>query len=64
MSPIRVVRVVLDEAAFRDLVAGKIVSAGASPATPVEIILSDIGWNRMLLAIAVAIDEAKPEDAS
>jgi hypothetical protein len=44
------VRVALDEEAFRDLVAGKIVHAPTDKGA-VEFILSDIGWSRMFVAI-------------
>jgi len=48
-------RIVLDETAFRDLVAGKAVRLEATnpegPPALVGIILSDIGFERMLRAI-------------
>lgn len=43
-------RIILDEAAFRDLVAGKVISVG-----DVKIILDDIGWNRQLCALIDAL---------
>jgi hypothetical protein len=42
---------VLDEEAFRELVAGKVVKLMTTTNTPLELILSDIGWSRMLQAI-------------
>jgi hypothetical protein len=63
-------RLALDEAAFRDLVAGRVVrltvsgsmvremlraTAGIPEQVPVELILVDIGWARMLCAIDEAI---------
>jgi hypothetical protein len=50
-------RVVLDEAAFRELVAGRVakVEAGMFDKTPIEIILADIGWARMLVAVEDAM---------
>jgi hypothetical protein len=50
-------RVVLDETAFRELTAGRIVRLRV-PA--VEIILSDIGWTSMLRAVIDAM--APPPD--
>jgi hypothetical protein len=61
----RPVRVALDEAAFRELVAGRIARLplrpwphGEDPPVAVEIILSDIGWDRMQAAIDAAQREA------
>lgn len=54
-----VMRVVLDEPAFRDLVAGKVVDLGE-----VQLVLSDIGWNRQLCALLDALAGAprRPRD--
>jgi hypothetical protein len=41
----------MDEAAFRDLVGGKIVKLRTAGGEEVEIILSDIGWGLMLKAV-------------
>jgi hypothetical protein len=53
-------RVALDEAAFRQLVAGQIVAATFDNGTArIEIILSDIGWVPMLRAM---LDGMHPTD--
>jgi hypothetical protein len=44
-------RVVVDETAFRDLVDGRAVALTLSDGTKFDMILSDIGWARMLLTI-------------
>jgi hypothetical protein len=52
------VKIILNEADFRDLVAGKIVTKDAKAAHPeVKIALSDIGWDRMIDALAQAMAE-------
>ena len=66
------IRLVLNEAAYRDLVAGRVArltidgravsemrraTAGIPEQIPVELILSDIGWARMVLALNDAMDE-------
>jgi hypothetical protein len=48
-------RLILDEEAFRELVAGKVVELMTTTNTPIELILSDIGWSRMLIAIEDAM---------
>lgn len=56
--------IVLGEAEFRDLVAGRVAktaTASGGQLQPVEIILSDIGWERMTRAIAVAMGRGKDE---
>jgi hypothetical protein len=63
-----ILRAKIDEQAFRELVAGKVVRLetpryGAEIA--IEVILEDIGWGRMLDAIANAVAEQlkdKPRD--
>ena len=52
-------RVRLDEKAFRALVAGKVITDRRAD---VEIILSDIGWPRMLRAIEDAMNAQNPPD--
>jgi hypothetical protein len=49
---------VLNEANFADLVAGNAVKPANTwpPGQPVEIILSDIGWDRMMEAVWAAMD--------
>jgi hypothetical protein len=49
------IRIILDEADFRDLVAGREVQARTLGAETVALILADIGWARMLVAIEDAI---------
>ncbi len=59
------IRITLDERDFRELVAGRIATPEQrSPDAPfVEIILSDIGWPRMLRAITEAQrQQTRPED--
>jgi hypothetical protein len=57
-------RISLDETDFRDLVAGLVVRLVGHDGSPVELILSDIGWTRMTDAIAAArADRAPPRDA-
>jgi hypothetical protein len=51
-------RLVLNEEAFRELVAGKVVKLMTTTNTPIELILSDIGWERMFSAIRDADDDA------
>jgi hypothetical protein len=56
----------INEEAFRELVAGKVVTLrNTSNGTMVKLILEDIGWGRMLDAIAAAVGEqmkGKPRD--
>lgn len=54
------VRVVLDEEEFRALVTKAVVRPkNLSPGSPpVEITLSDIGWNRIFSAVALSMSEA------
>jgi hypothetical protein len=49
------IRVRLDEAGFRELVAGKVVRLVTTDGTGVELILADIGFDRMELALTDAI---------
>ena len=51
------IRIVLDEAEFRELVAGSEVQVRTLGAETVALILADIGWSRMLVAIDDAIRE-------
>jgi len=51
----RPTRIALDEAAFCDLVAGKEVERADLRGHKVQLILSDIGWDRMVDAIAEAM---------
>lgn len=44
-------RVLLSEADFQNLVAGKVVTAQSSDNATVEIALSDIGYERMMTII-------------
>jgi hypothetical protein len=50
------IRIVLDEEAFRALVAGAVASFPTLGDRNVEIILSDIGFDRMLIAVEDAIE--------
>jgi hypothetical protein len=56
-------RIVLDEEDFRELVAGRVarpkMRLDDPPDDGVEIILSDIGWDRMMAALYAA---AKRDD--
>jgi hypothetical protein len=45
----------LEEDTFRDLVAGKVATVRSQTGQEVRIILSDIGFGRMLTAIANAL---------
>jgi hypothetical protein len=45
----------LDETAFRQLVAGNTVKIPGNP--PLEIILADIGWERMFMAITDVMEQ-------
>lgn len=50
-------RIVLDEKDFRELVAGRVARPKQRldpPDDGVEIILSDIGWDRMMAALYAA----------
>lgn len=48
----------LDEAEFRKLVSGKIVELPTRSDVTVSLILADIGWDRILEAVSLAISEA------
>jgi hypothetical protein len=55
---VRLMKIVLDEGDFRDLVAGKTVTTVSnSDRGELQIVLSDIGWDRMLDALAHAMTE-------
>jgi hypothetical protein len=55
-------RVALDETAFRQLVAGKVVAATFNNgAAQIEIILSDIGWVPMLRAVLDGMTPGMPK---
>lgn len=54
------IRVALDEVRFRRLVAGQVVATAAAGGERVEIILSDIGWQRILRAIVDAMAGGPP----
>jgi hypothetical protein len=45
------IRIRLDEAAFRQLVAGDVVTLTGAKGERVKMILADIGWQLMLKAI-------------
>jgi hypothetical protein len=51
----------IDEQAFRDLVAGRTAKLSGDPvsreALTINVILEDIGWDRMLMAIHEAMVE-------
>ena len=58
------IRIILNEQDFRDLVAGRIARPAAhdmraSHAVDVEIALSDIGWVRMMKLIREAAGETE-----
>jgi hypothetical protein len=53
-------RVALDEATFRQLVAGQTVAAIVGDGDRIEIILSDIGFGPMLIAIGDAMTPGHP----
>lgn len=55
------IRIALGEAEFRDLVAGRVARTKTASGQPVEVILSDIGWERMTRAIAVAMGRGSDE---
>jgi hypothetical protein len=52
------IRIRLDDAEFRDLVAGKEVVCRDLEGTRVRMILADIGWDRMRMHISNASKEA------
>jgi hypothetical protein len=55
-------RVALDEAAFRQLVAGRVVAATFNDgAAHIEIILSDIGFIPMLRAVLDGMTPGQPK---
>jgi hypothetical protein len=45
------IRIRLDEAAFRQLVAGDVVTLPGAKGETVALILEDIGWDRMIKAV-------------
>jgi hypothetical protein len=45
------IRFALDEKQFRQLVKGQVLRLTAHDGTEIEIILSDIGFDRMVLAV-------------
>ena len=47
-------RAVIDEAAFRELVDGRTVTLAANDGSELDVIFADIGWQRMLRAVADA----------
>jgi hypothetical protein len=51
-------RIVIDETAFRRLVAGELVTHAVGN-RQVELILSDIGWTKMMHAIGEAIERGR-----
>jgi hypothetical protein len=52
MNVVRGVRISIDEAMFRDLVAGLVVNAPTNVAgIEVQLALRDIGWDRMQKAL-------------
>jgi hypothetical protein len=55
-------RIALDEAGFRQLVAGQVVLERTTSGLRVEIILSDIGWTRMIRAVFDGMPEQNPPD--
>lgn len=57
MTP-AVLSVVLDEGMFRELVAGRPVNLTGAGLT-VRVLLSDIGWQRMLVAVNDAWDASE-----
>lgn len=54
------VRAVLDEAAFRALCRGEIVTVPGNPSVTLKLILSDIGFDRMGQAVDDAMEGRKP----
>lgn len=52
----------MDEAEFRDLVAGRTVTLKIDPifkdAPAIKVVLQDVGWDRVYAAIDAAEDEA------
>jgi hypothetical protein len=56
-------RVALDEGAFRSLVAGRTVAVRLSDGGQAEIILSDIGWPKILRAVldGIALEPGLPK---
>jgi hypothetical protein len=55
-------RVVIGEAEFRELVAGREVRLGASNGDQVDAIISDIGWVKMFRAVLDGIQPGRPPD--
>lgn len=53
-------RVVMDEGGFRALVKGSVVRLRTADGALVELILSDIGFGRIVSAVNEAIIEAPP----
>lgn len=61
------IKIVLTEEDFRELVAGRVsrpraINASIVTSPEVEIILSDIGWERMTMAIAAAMGKQVRDD--
>jgi hypothetical protein len=56
----KIVRVRLDEKEFRQLVAGKVVRLESAKGEIVEMILADIGWDRMEFALTDAVMGKEP----
>jgi hypothetical protein len=57
-------RIALDEAQFRRLVAGQVVTfkAGDQQRIEVQCILSDIGWSKILQAVVDGMGSKGPPD--
>ena len=55
-----VIRVRLEEADFRQLVAGKVVRLMSARGEVVEVILADIGFSRMSFALTDAVMGIEP----
>lgn len=50
-----VIRVRIDEADFRQLVAGKVARLVSAKGEVIEVILADIGFDRMEIALTTAV---------
>ncbi len=59
-DPAAVLSVVLDEGMFRELVAGRTVCL-PGPGLTVRVLLADIGWPRMLIAVNDGWDASEDE---
>lgn len=55
-----VIRVVIDEKDFRQLVAGKVARLISANGEVVEVIIADIGWSRMSFALTDAVMGIEP----